>query len=156
MRTVLSYILLICLSLSGFSQTVQAAHGDSLIASINLAYSYTLADALHATQNAKTQQQADTSSTSTTSSKPCHMSSAEPVTPEVTPQQQSDAKQHDCCDTTKHACQNDCCAKHCAAGSALLSSELLRYQPTADNAVIRLLHLPRWLFAEESPPPINA
>lgn len=160
MRTVLSYILLICLSLSGFSSTVQAAHGASqmngLVNSISLAYSYTLADALHAAQNAKTPKQADAANTNGAASMPCHMSSAEPATPQATLQQPSDTEQHDCCDDTKHPCQSDCCAKHCAAGSALLSNELLHYQPTTDNVVINLLQLPRWLFAEETPPPINA
>ena len=160
MRTVLSYILLVCLSLSGFSTTVQAAHGasqiNSLVNSISLAYSYTLADALHAAQNAKTQKQADTTNTNAAAAMPCHRSGAEPATPQATPQQPSETGQHDCCDTTKHVCQSDCCAKHCAAGSALLSNELLRYQPTGDNAAVSLLQLPRWLFAAESPPPINA
>ncbi|WP_173499402.1 hypothetical protein [Rheinheimera lutimaris] len=127
MRTVFSYLLLLTLTLSGLTGSVQAAHA------------YTLADALsHKTTQPQT--------TDTEHEMPCHSAKKAAVAD----------TEHDCCDQPQHQCKGDCCAKHCATSGALLATELFRYiRP--DNAVAQqTVRLPQWLFAEDPPPPINA
>lgn len=129
MRTILSYILLVTLALSGLSGSVQSAMAS------------TLADTLAAQHQIVTTDDMEM---------PCH-------TMQVQVQvQATDDSQHDCCEQAEHQCKGDCCAKHCATGTALLATELFRYiRP--DNRVNRLsANLPNWLFADEPPPPINA
>ncbi|WP_331160512.1 hypothetical protein [Rheinheimera pacifica] len=123
MRTVLSYLLLLTLALSGLSGSVQQAHA------------YTLADAM--VQHTAPAAEADM---------PCH--SVQTAIPDDT--------NHSCCEQAQHKCKGDCCTKHCAAGGALLATELFRYiRP--HNTVARLTSsLPQWLFTEDPPPPINA
>lgn len=125
MRTVLSYLLLLTLALSGLSGSVQQARA------------YTLADAM--VQHPHTAQVAE-------ADMPCH--NAQKAVPEET--------DHSCCDQAQHICKGDCCAKHCATAGALLTSELFRYiRP--DNTVAKYSgSLPKWLFTEDPPPPINA
>ncbi len=126
MRTVLSYLLLCCLALSGISGSVQPANA------------YTLADAL-AEQHLQAQPAAETEM-------PCH--SAKPSVP-------ADPA-HDCCEQAQHQCKGDCCTKHCATASALLTTELFRYVRPHNRVAAQTGSLPLWLFAEEPPPPINA
>jgi hypothetical protein len=125
MHTILSYILLVTLALSGLSGSVQPAMAS------------TLADSLVAQHQPVVTADMEM---------PCH-------TMQV---QASDENQHDCCEQAEHQCKDDCCTKHCATGSALLTTELFRYiRP--DNRINRLsANLPNWLFADEPPPPINA
>ena len=131
MRTVLSYLLLFTLALSGFDATVQTAHA------------YTLADSIVAQQQH-----------TTPGKMPCH--SAEQTAPLLLEAVQEMAQEHDCCDMEQHHCKGDCCAKHCAATSALLSTELFRYIRPNNSIVMQAFSLPNWLFAAEPPPPINA
>ncbi|PKM18990.1 MAG: hypothetical protein CVV11_11290 [Gammaproteobacteria bacterium HGW-Gammaproteobacteria-15] len=125
MRTVLSYLLLLTLALSGLSGSVQQAHA------------YTLADAMAQHQHTAPAAEAEM---------PCH--SLQTAVPDDTA--------HSCCEQAQHKCKGDCCTKHCAAGGALLTTELFRYiRP--HNTVARLTSsLPQWLFTEDPPPPINA
>lgn len=137
MRIWLSYVLLLCLALSGLSGSVQTAHA------------YTLADAIQQQQSIAIVEAAAEADTTM----PCH-SSAKTI--EHTLQTTTDNTTHDCCDTPQHQCKGDCCAKHCAAGGALLATELFRYirpQTIANNTPVAL---PKWLFAADPPPPINA
>lgn len=127
MRIVLSYLLLVTLTLSGLSGSVQPAHA------------YTLADALQ--QKNTPHQAADQSS-----EMPCH--SAAKVAPAET--------EHDCCDKPTHDCKADCCAKHCATAGALLATELFRYVRPNTTVAQHIATLPQWFFAEDPPPPINA
>lgn len=125
MRSVLCYLLLLAVALSGLTGSVQQAHADSLADAIVL-------------QNMQQHEADDTDM-------PCHSSAAVAT-----------AHDDNCCKQTQHQCSADCCAKHCATSGALLAAELFRYiRP--DNVISRhTADLPLWLFAEESPPPINA
>jgi hypothetical protein len=137
MRTLLSYLLLITLALSGLTGSVQATHA------------YTLADALsHKALNHKVlsndvaqQQTADADS-----AMPCHSTKNAAVAD----------TEHDCCDQSQHQCKGDCCAKHCATSGALLATELFRYIRPVNTVAQQTVRLPQWLFAEDPPPPINA
>lgn len=126
MRTVLCYLLLLTLALSGLTGSVQTAHA------------YTLADAL---SQQTTQQIADTEH-----EMPCH--SAKNTTIADT--------EHDCCDMPQQQCNGDCCAKHCATTGALLAAELFRYIRPDNTVAQQTVRLPQQLFAEDPPPPINA
>lgn len=137
MRIWLSYVLLFCLALSGLSGSVQMAHA------------YTLADAIqqqHSTAVVEAAAEADTEM-------PCHSLAK---TPNSTATVTVTDSAHDCCDTPQHQCKGDCCAKHCAAGGALLAAELFRYIRPQTIANNNPAALPKWLFASEPPPPINA
>lgn len=129
MRSVLCYLLLLTVALSSLAGSVQKAHA------------YSLADAI-ATQNMQHQH----ANIAKDAEMPCHGSAKTPV----------DDTSDNCCKQMQHQCSADCCAKHCAASGALLATELFRYiRP--DNIISRYTaNLPLWLFAEESPPPINA
>ncbi|WP_397472822.1 hypothetical protein [Rheinheimera sp.] len=130
MRSVLCYLLLLTLALSGLAGSVQQAHA------------YNLADAI---VMQSMQHQHDISAEN--SDIPCHGSAAKIA----------DDSSDNCCKQMQHQCgADDCCAKHCATSGALLAAELFRYiRP--DNVISRhTADLPLWLFAEESPPPINA
>lgn len=113
-----------------------------------MAHAYTLADAIQQQYSRTVVEAAAESDTKM----PCHSAAK---TTEHTLQTTTDTT-HDCCDTPQHQCKGDCCAKHCAAGGALLAAELFRYirpQTIANNSPAAL---PKWLFAAEPPPPINA
>jgi hypothetical protein len=126
MRTVLSYMLLLTLALSGLTGSVQPAHA------------LTLADSIVAQQQLVAAIEAET---------PCHSA------PENTA---TTAAEHDCCEQVQQQCQSDCCAKHCATSGALLAAELFRYISPNNKIANHVASLPEWLFAAESPPPINA
>ena len=139
MRIWLSYVLLLCLTLSGLSGSVQSAHA------------YTLADAI--------QQQHSQVNTETPPDMPCHSAAKTTNHAAKTTHGASGAAAdttHDCCEQAQHPCEGDCCAKHCAAGGALLAAELFRYIRPQTMANNRPKALPKWLFAAEPPPPINA
>ena len=127
MRTVLSYLLVVILALSGLTGSVQSAHA------------YTLADALH--QNSTQHQVANQ-----LNDVPCHSSAQVAI---------ADAE-HNCCDQPAHDCEGNCCAKHCATTGALLATELFRYIRPNTTVAKHIATLPQWYFAEDPPPPINA
>lgn len=138
MRTVLSYLLLLSVALSGLTGAVQSV------------YAYTLADAIvaqHAHQQLTEHDDAvKDDAVSAADEMPCHSAK----------QPQADTTDHSCCEQAKHKCKGDCCAKHCAASSALLTNELFRYFRPTTVITHHTTELPLWLFSEESPPPINA
>ena len=110
---------------------------SGLTGSVQNAYASTLADALAAQHQHSVTDQQET---------PCHQSS-------VTSSKETD---HSCCEQEKHQCQGDCCAKHCATASALISTELFRYVRPFSVVAADIHSLPQWLFAEDPPPPIIA
>mgnify|MGYP006155541187 len=125
MRTVLSYLLLFTLALSGLTGSVQNAYASTLADAIAAQHQHPIADE---------------------QSSPCHQTDVSSST---------DAD-HSCCDQEKHQCQGDCCTKHCATASALLTTELFRYVRPFNVVTVTSPSLPLWLFAEEPPPPIIA
>jgi hypothetical protein len=125
MRVVLSYFLLLTLTLSGLTGSVQAA------------YTFSLADTIATQQHQHT-------SPANTAEMPCH-SVQQVVDVDI---------DQNCCQQIQHQCQNDCCAKHCATANALLAAELFRYIRPGNSFSQHTPSLPQWLFAEESPPPI--
>lgn len=110
---------------------------SGLTGSVQNAFASTLADALAAQHpHAATEQLEEPS---------CHQA--------VSANSEQD---HSCCEQEQHQCKGDCCAKHCATASALISTELFRYVRPFSLIAADIPTLPQWLFAEDPPPPIIA
>ncbi|MDX3773236.1 hypothetical protein QE250_03810 [Chromatiaceae bacterium AAb-1] len=82
---------------------------------------------------------------------PCHSQSAATESPAV------DNTGHDCCNGDQnHHCDNNCTTQHCSAGAALLMATATNHNAFLRDMLQYSQNLPKWLFFDEPPPPVNA
>ena len=129
MRTLISYLILICLTLSNFTGSVALGHDmtKSSLASTEQAISAT---------------------------PPCHSAAASTISPDITDLNDNCCMQDTICNDSD--CDKGCCAQHCAVSTALLNSSLFNYIAISMASNKAIATLPTWLFFNDPPPPINA
>ncbi|CAM3784641.1 hypothetical protein [Rheinheimera salexigens] len=156
MRTLLSYIVIICLALSSLSGSV--AYANSASPSMHTEQQKQLPPeltqlhySLHSEANTAchTMQQVIQQAEHSTMQHALQSTSSLPV-----------SETHDCClaDTAceEMPCDKGCCASHCMVASALLNTNLFNYIPAATVSNEYIVALPNWLFFKDPPPPIIA
>lgn len=129
MRTFISYVILIFLTLSSLTGSVALAHD---ITESNLV----------STEHA------------TPETPPCHGLTETVTVQDSTSHPDNCCMQDTLCDDND--CDKGCCAQHCVVTSALLNSALLNYIAGSMDSNNSLTTFATWLFYKDPPPPINA
>ncbi|WNO60376.1 hypothetical protein [Rheinheimera sp. MMS21-TC3] len=148
MRTLISYLILICLTLSSFTGSVALAHGKTALSLTNSKPAKIKVINTHLSHSELVSTEQASSAT------PCHSLAASTTAPNITDQN------HDCCMQDKICndsdCDKGCCAQHCAVSTALLNTTLFNYIAISMASNNAIATLPTWLFFNDPPPPINA